>query len=73
MTKPISREEAERKLKARFLQALQCDDVDEVQRILHTSSIDIDTVFDVEDRSMILASYKQGTAADHLMDTLQQV
>ncbi|XP_023667664.1 ankyrin repeat and SOCS box protein 4 isoform X3 [Paramormyrops kingsleyae] len=60
MTKPVSREEAERKLKARFLQALQCDDVDEVQRILHSTNIDIDTVFDVEDRSMTLASYKQG-------------
>ncbi|XP_048848845.1 ankyrin repeat and SOCS box protein 4 isoform X2 [Brienomyrus brachyistius] len=60
MIKPDSREEAERKLKARFLQALQCDDVDEVHRILHNTNIDIDGVFDVEDRSMILASYKQG-------------
>ncbi|XP_064204320.1 ankyrin repeat and SOCS box protein 4 [Anguilla rostrata] len=52
--------EAAKRLKERFLQALQHDDAEEVQKILYSTNIDIDTVFEVEDRSMILASYKQG-------------
>ncbi|KAJ8403103.1 hypothetical protein AAFF_G00360190 [Aldrovandia affinis] len=60
MDESISRSEAAKRLKARFLQALQRDDAQEVHEILYTTSIDIDTVFEVEDRSRILASYKQG-------------
>lgn len=49
-------------LKARFLEALTRNDAVEVTKILRSTSIDIDTVLDVEDRDMILASYKQGNS-----------
>lgn len=54
------KQEAARRLKASFLQALQANNAQEVLNMLHRTNIDIDTVFEVEDRSMILASYKQG-------------
>lgn len=54
------REVADSLLKARFLEALTRNDALEVAKILRTTSIEIDTVLDVEDRDMILASYKQG-------------
>ncbi|KAL4629900.1 ankyrin repeat and SOCS box protein 4 [Arapaima gigas] len=60
MIQNTPRSEAERRLKACFLQALQHDDADEVRKILHTTSLDVDTILDVEDHNMILASYKQG-------------
>ncbi|KAG9355454.1 hypothetical protein JZ751_000292 [Albula glossodonta] len=60
MEERISRSKADKKLKTRFLQALQRDDAEEVENILHTTNIDINTVFEVEDKSFILASYKQG-------------
>ncbi|XP_060798035.1 ankyrin repeat and SOCS box protein 4 [Neoarius graeffei] len=47
-------------MKPRFLSALQHNDAAEVDEILRTTNIDIDTVFDVEDRNRVLASYKQG-------------
>ncbi|KAF5901227.1 ankyrin repeat and SOCS box protein 4-like, partial [Clarias magur] len=47
-------------MKPRFLAALQRNDADDVDEILRTTNFDIDTVFDVEDRGRILASYKQG-------------
>lgn len=47
-------------LKTRFLDALMRNDAADIARILRTTSIDIDTVLDVEDRDMVLASYKQG-------------
>ncbi|XP_026867891.2 ankyrin repeat and SOCS box protein 4 isoform X2 [Electrophorus electricus] len=56
----LSRAEAVKLLKAKFLEALQRNDAAEVEKLLRTTNIDIDTVFDVEDRSMVLASYKQG-------------
>lgn len=56
----LSRREAARLLKARFLEALMRDDAAEVSKILRTTSIDIDAVLDVEDRDMTLASYKKG-------------
>ncbi|XP_056335869.1 ankyrin repeat and SOCS box protein 4 [Danio aesculapii] len=55
-----SRRDAASLLKARFLDALMRNDAAEVAKILRTTSIDIDTVLDVEDRDMVLASYKQG-------------
>lgn len=58
----LSRREAVRLLKARFLEALKRDDAAEVSKILRTTSIDIDAVLDVEDRDMILASYKKGNS-----------
>lgn len=56
----LLRREAANLLKKRFLEALARNDAAEVAKILRTTSIDIDTVLDVEDRDMILASYKQG-------------
>uniref|UniRef100_A0AAY4E2N2 SOCS box domain-containing protein n=1 Tax=Denticeps clupeoides TaxID=299321 RepID=A0AAY4E2N2_9TELE len=55
-----SRAEVAERLKARFLRALQEDNAGEVLEILRTTNFDTDTVLDVEDRDMILASYKQG-------------
>lgn len=51
---------AEKQLKERFLEALQANNAQEVLQILHTSTLDIDTVLEVDDPSMVLASYKQG-------------
>uniref|UniRef100_A0A8C6S3P8 Ankyrin repeat and SOCS box containing 4 n=1 Tax=Neogobius melanostomus TaxID=47308 RepID=A0A8C6S3P8_9GOBI len=47
-------------LKRRFLEALQADDTGQVRQILDTGRLDIDTVLEVDDPSMLLASYKQG-------------
>uniref|UniRef100_A0A3B4AAU6 SOCS box domain-containing protein n=1 Tax=Periophthalmus magnuspinnatus TaxID=409849 RepID=A0A3B4AAU6_9GOBI len=44
----------------RFLEALQADDARQVQQILATGRLDIDTVLEVDDPNMLLASYKQG-------------
>ena len=54
------RQLAAKELKARFLAALQRNDGRAVLEILYHSDLDIDTVLEVEDRSMVLASYKQG-------------
>ena len=56
------RQLAAKELKARFLAALQRNDGRAVLEILYHSNLDIDTVLEVEDRSMVLASYKQGRA-----------
>lgn len=52
---------ASKALKERFLLALKCNDYEEVQSILQSKKIDVDTVFEVQDDDMVLASYKQGT------------
>lgn len=54
------RELAVKQLKQQFLEALQANNAQEVMEILHTRKLDIDTVLEVDDPSMILASYKQG-------------
>lgn len=54
------RQLALKQLKQRFLEALQANDAQEVLHILHSTNLDIDTVLEVEDPSMVLASYKQG-------------
>lgn len=64
MGEPTSRSEAAKRIKERFLQAIQRDDSEEVQEILHTTNLDIDTVLEVEDKNMILASYKQGKGGE---------
>ncbi|XP_031710000.1 ankyrin repeat and SOCS box protein 4 [Anarrhichthys ocellatus] len=51
---------AVKQLKRQFLEALQANDAQEVMQILHTGKLDIDTVLEVEDPSMVLASYKRG-------------
>ncbi|XP_036000915.1 ankyrin repeat and SOCS box protein 4 [Fundulus heteroclitus] len=47
-------------LKEKFLRALQENNAQEVLQILHTGKLDIDTVLEVDDPNMVLASYKQG-------------
>ncbi|XP_069031782.1 ankyrin repeat and SOCS box protein 4 [Embiotoca jacksoni] len=54
------RQLAVKQLKNRFLWALRANNVQEVLQILHTGQLDIDTVLEVDDPSMVLASYKQG-------------
>uniref|UniRef100_A0AAQ6IQI8 SOCS box domain-containing protein n=2 Tax=Anabas testudineus TaxID=64144 RepID=A0AAQ6IQI8_ANATE len=54
------RQLALKKLKKRFLEALLANNAQEVLHILHTDKLDIDTVLEVDDPSMVLASYKQG-------------
>ncbi|CAK6949621.1 ankyrin repeat and SOCS box protein 4 [Scomber scombrus] len=54
------RQLAVKQLKQCFLEALKANNAQEVLKILHTSNLDIDTVLEVEDPSMVLASYKQG-------------
>lgn len=54
------RQRAVRQLKQQFVEALQANDAQQVLQILHSRKIDIDTVLEVEDPSMVLASYKQG-------------
>ncbi|XP_034016745.1 ankyrin repeat and SOCS box protein 4 isoform X1 [Thalassophryne amazonica] len=54
------RQLANRQLKQRFLEALKANDAQEVLRILLTTDLDVDTVLEVDDPSMVLASYKQG-------------
>ncbi|XP_062342702.1 ankyrin repeat and SOCS box protein 4 [Osmerus eperlanus] len=54
------RQESLRRLKARFLEALVANDAQEVVHVLRHTGLDIDTVLEVEDTSMLLASYKQG-------------
>ncbi|XP_056875997.1 LOW QUALITY PROTEIN: ankyrin repeat and SOCS box protein 4 [Takifugu flavidus] len=54
------RRAADKQLKQQFLDALRANNAQEVTRILHTGKLDIDTVMEVDDPSMVLASYKQG-------------
>ncbi|KAM3596238.1 uncharacterized protein V6R79_010797 [Siganus canaliculatus] len=49
-----------KQLKQQFLHALQTNNAQEVLQILHTGKLDIDTVLEVDDPNMVLASYKQG-------------
>lgn len=54
------RQLAVKQLKQQFLEALQANNAQQVLQILHSGKLDIDTVLEVEDPSMVLASYKQG-------------
>ncbi|XP_018416261.1 PREDICTED: ankyrin repeat and SOCS box protein 4 [Nanorana parkeri] len=47
-------------LKESFLKALQSNDYVAVESMLNEGNIDVDTVFEVEDDKLILASYKAG-------------
>lgn len=51
---------AVRHLKQRLLEAVQANDAQQVMEILRRREIDVDAVLEVEDPSMVLASYKQG-------------
>ncbi|XP_077127742.1 ankyrin repeat and SOCS box protein 4 [Ranitomeya variabilis] len=47
-------------LKETFLHALQANDYVTVENILSEGKIDVDTVFEVDDEGLVLASYKSG-------------
>lgn len=49
-----------KQLKDQFLEALIANHAQKALQILHTGKLDIDTVLEVDDPSMVLASYKQG-------------
>uniref|UniRef100_A0A5F8HIT9 Uncharacterized protein n=1 Tax=Monodelphis domestica TaxID=13616 RepID=A0A5F8HIT9_MONDO len=46
--------------KKTFLEALKANDFGKLKALLVQRKIDVDTVFEVEDENMVLASYKQG-------------
>ncbi|KAI3358493.1 hypothetical protein L3Q82_014910, partial [Scortum barcoo] len=54
------RQLAVKQLKQQFLEAVKANNAQEVLQILRTGKLDIDTVLEVEDPGMVLASYKQG-------------
>lgn len=60
MENESSQGKAARTLKETFFQVLLSNDYSALKEILRQKKIDVDTVFEVEDEDMILASYKQG-------------
>lgn len=57
---PISKAGATKLVKKNFLEAIKSNDFEKLEAILTQRQIDVDTVFEVEDENMVLASYKQG-------------
>lgn len=57
---PVSTPAAAKLVKRNFLEALKSNDFGKLKAILIQRQIDVDTVFEVEDQNMVLASYKQG-------------
>ncbi|XP_069504655.1 ankyrin repeat and SOCS box protein 4 [Ambystoma mexicanum] len=55
-----ARAAAEKLVKRTFLQALQANDFVTLEDLLGQRAIDVDTVFEVEDEKLVLASYKRG-------------
>ncbi|XP_061443327.1 ankyrin repeat and SOCS box protein 4 isoform X2 [Rhineura floridana] len=47
-------------MKKAFLEALQLNDYRTLEEFLNQKKIEVDTVFEVEDENLVLASYKQG-------------
>ncbi|XP_006027805.1 ankyrin repeat and SOCS box protein 4 isoform X1 [Alligator sinensis] len=60
MEERITRCMAEKLAKKTFLEALKSNDYKTMEDLLLEREIDVDTVFEVEDENLILASYKQG-------------
>lgn len=60
MGEKITRAAAAKLLKKAFLEALQSNDYKTLEELLIHKQIDVDTVFEVEDENLLLASYKQG-------------
>lgn len=60
MTEAMTRAEIAKQLKKDFLKALQSNDYRTLEEFLNQKQIDVDTVFEVEDENLVLASYKQG-------------
>lgn len=59
-TGPVTKSGAAKLVKRNFLEALKSNDSGKLKAILIQRQIDVDTVFEVEDENMVLASYKQG-------------
>lgn len=57
---PVTKSAAAKLVKRNFLEALKSNDFGKLKAILIQRQIDVDTVFEVEDENMVLASYKQG-------------
>lgn len=57
---PISKAGTAKLVKKNFLDALKSNDFEKLKDILTQRQIDVDTVFEVDDENMVLASYKQG-------------
>lgn len=56
----ITRATAAKLVKKAFFEALKSNDFETLEELLSQKKIDVDTVFEVEDENLILASYKQG-------------
>lgn len=56
----MTRAAAAKLVKKAFLEALKSNDFETLEELLTQKKIDVDTVFEVEDENLILASYKQG-------------
>lgn len=67
------RQVSDKQLKKRFLDALRANNSQEVMCILHTGKLDIDTVMEVDDPSMVLASYKQGKQTTRLICSILEI
>ncbi len=63
---------AVKRLKQQFLEALRANNAQQVLQILHTRKLDIDVVLEVDDPSMVLASYKQGEKEEVHQQFIQQ-
>ncbi|TKC40545.1 hypothetical protein EI555_012391 [Monodon monoceros] len=57
---PVTKSAAAKLVKRNFLDAVKSNDFGKLKAILIQRQIDVDTVFEVEDENMVLASYKQG-------------
>ncbi|KAL7976619.1 hypothetical protein Chor_008568 [Crotalus horridus] len=60
MGETITRTATAKLMKKAFLEALQSNDYRTLEELLAQKQIDVDTVFEVEDENLLLASYKQG-------------
>ncbi|XP_028672896.1 ankyrin repeat and SOCS box protein 4 [Erpetoichthys calabaricus] len=60
MEEITTRSAAAKALKDTFLKALKRNDYGKIQALLQSRKVDVDTVFEVQDENMVLASYKQG-------------
>lgn len=63
MEERITRAAAAKLMKKNFLEALKSNDYKTLEDLLIQKQIDVDTVFEVEDENLILASYKQGKSS----------
>ncbi|XP_066484649.1 ankyrin repeat and SOCS box protein 4 isoform X2 [Tiliqua scincoides] len=60
MGETMTRAATAKQIKKAFLDALQSNDYRTLEEFLIQKQIDVDTVFEVEDENLLLASYKQG-------------